>query len=72
MPLQLPSLPHPFLPAIHPSFYPNNPTPYIQLDEYDHHPFEKVTGTMLTTLSYTLMTPNERGWQTVIVHGLVR
>ncbi|MGF7409517.1 terpene synthase family protein [Providencia alcalifaciens] len=43
MPLQLPPLPHPFLPAIHPSFYPNNPTPYIQLDEYDHHPFEKVT-----------------------------
>lgn len=43
MTLKLPPLPNPFPFAIHPSFIPENPTPYLDLDIYDSHPFEKTT-----------------------------
>lgn len=43
MTLKIPALPNPFSFAIHPSFMPENPTPYVELDIYDSHPFEKAT-----------------------------
>jgi hypothetical protein len=43
MTIKLPPLPQPFPFAIHPSFAPGNPSPYLDLDIYDRSPFEQAT-----------------------------
>ncbi|WJV26459.1 MULTISPECIES: terpene synthase family protein [Pseudomonas] len=43
MTIKLPPLPQPFSFAVHPSYCPENPSPFLDLDIYDHSPFERVT-----------------------------